>query len=94
MFRGVAEVQSVVRVNEGKTYLVKTSGIKDRWIYLSVNPAKAGDYPAKASAASPEADIFCGRLVSAAEAQKLGAGKPVIRYRSRANKMMATRPRT
>ncbi|HEY6008665.1 MAG TPA: hypothetical protein VIU40_10120, partial [Geobacteraceae bacterium] len=79
IFTGIPDVQSVVRVKTGRTYLVKSAAIRDRWIYLSVNPAKAADYPARAAADTPEADIFCARLVTAAEARKLAAGKAVIR---------------
>ncbi|HEY6837427.1 MAG TPA: hypothetical protein VI389_01660, partial [Geobacteraceae bacterium] len=79
VFRGLPDVQSVVRLKAGSAYLVKTAATKDKWIYLSVNPAKAAGYPAQAAADTPEADIFCARLVSAAEAGKLAAGKAVVR---------------
>lgn len=79
IFSGVPEIQSVVRIQEWHTYLVKTASMNDAWIYLRVNPPKPGEYPAKAAGSLPEADIFCARQVTAAYAQKLAAGKVVVR---------------
>ncbi|MCM2357728.1 MAG: hypothetical protein NDI77_06240 [Geobacteraceae bacterium] len=79
IFRGNPDIQSVVRIKEWDTYLVKTSAIKDMWIYLRVNPSNAAEYPAVAAGSFADADIFCARLVSAADAQKLANGKQVIR---------------
>jgi hypothetical protein len=79
IFGGLPDVQSVVRVKAGAAYLVKTGAIRDQWVYLSVNPANAAGYPARAAASHPEADIFCARLVSAAEARRLAAGKAVLK---------------
>lgn len=61
------------------TYLVKTSALKEMWIYLRVNPSNVAEYPAVAAGSFAEADIFCARLVSAADAQKLANGMQVIR---------------
>jgi hypothetical protein len=79
LLSAVPEIRSVVRVEEGKTYLVRTAGLGESWIYLSVNPARVAEYPARASGSFPEADIFCAREISAHQARKLAAGKPVIR---------------
>ena len=79
IFAGMNDVQAVVRVKEWSVYLVKTGASNNQWMYLGVNPAKLEEYPAQAAAAFPEADIFCARLVSDANASKLAAGKPVIR---------------
>ncbi len=79
IFRGIPDIQSVVRIKEWDTYLVKTSALKEMWIYLRVNPSNVAEYPAVAAGSFAEADIFCARLVSAADAQKLANGKQVIR---------------
>jgi hypothetical protein len=79
IFSSVADIRAVVRVKEGQVYLVKTVASDNEWLYLSVNPTQVADYPARAAAAFPEADIFCARLVSDAHARKLAAGKPVVR---------------
>jgi len=79
IFSGIPAIQSVVRIKEWDTYLIKTSALKETWIYLRINPSQAAEYPAKAAGSFAEADIFCARLISAADAQKLADGKPVIR---------------
>ena len=79
IFRGIPDIQSVVRIKEWDTYLVKTSALKEMWIYLRVNPSNVAEYPAVAAGSFAEADIFCARLVSAVDAQKLANGKQVIR---------------
>lgn len=79
IFRGIPDIQSVVRIKEWDTYLVKKSGLKEMWIYLRVNPSNVAEYPAVAAGSFAEADIFCARLVSAADAQKLANGKQVVR---------------
>ena len=79
LFRGIPDIQSVVRIKEWDTYLIKTSALKEMWLYLSINPANAAEYPAVAAGSFAEADIFCARLISAADAQKLAHGKQVIR---------------
>jgi hypothetical protein len=79
IFSSFPEMQSVVRVKEWHTYLIKTAAIKDGWIYLSMNPAQVADYPAMAAGAFPNADIFCARLVDADYARELAAGKEIIK---------------
>jgi hypothetical protein len=79
IFRGIPDIQSVVRITEWDTYLVKTSALKEMWIFLRVNPSNVAEYPAVAAGSFAEADIFCARLVTAADAQKLANGKQVIR---------------
>jgi hypothetical protein len=79
IFSSFPELQSVVRVKEWHTYLIKTAAIKDGWIYLSMNPAQLADYPAMAAGAFPNADIFCARLVDADYARELAAGKEIIK---------------
>ena len=79
VFGGVPEIQSVVRVKEGATYLVKSAALRDAWIYLSINPARVSDYPARAAADLREADVFCARLITSAEASRLAAGKAVLK---------------
>ncbi len=79
IFRGMADVESVVRIKEWDTYLIKTRALKEMWIYLSVNPSNVAEYPAVASGSFAEADIFCARPISTADAQKLAQGKQVIR---------------
>ena len=79
IFSGVPEIQYVVRVEEWHTYLIKTTAIKDDWIYLSINPAQVADYPAKAAGSIPGADIFCARLVSAVNTRDIAAGKEIIK---------------
>ncbi|MBK5274244.1 MAG: hypothetical protein JJE30_04240 [Desulfuromonadales bacterium] len=77
IFKGMPEIQSVLRVKEWHSYLIKTASTKNKWIYLNINPSDAAHYPAKASAAFPEADIFCARLVSDDHARKLTGDTPV-----------------
>ncbi len=79
IFRGIPTIQSVVRIKEWDTYLVKTSALKEVWIYLRINPSQVAEYPAKAAGSFADADIFCAKLVSAADAEKLAAGKMVIK---------------
>lgn len=79
IFKGIADIKSVVRIKKWSLYLIKTAASMDAWIYLAVNPAKADEYPANASASFPDADIFCARLISDSDARKLTAGKPVVR---------------
>lgn len=79
IFSGIPAIQSVVRIKEWDTYLVKTSALKETWIYLRINPSQVAEYPAKAAGSFADADIFCARLVSAADAEKLADGKMVIR---------------
>lgn len=77
MFRAIADIQSVVRVKERQLYLVKTVTTKEAWISLAINPPKAEKYPARASGAFREADIFAAKLIPAADARTLAAGKVV-----------------
>jgi hypothetical protein len=79
IFSGVPEIQYVVRVKEWETYLIKTTSIKDDWIYLSINPAQVAGYQAMAAGAFPNADIFCARLVNAVNTRELAAGKEIIK---------------
>lgn len=79
--RLLAEVEGVrklIRVREGGAYLVKTEAGRDRWMYLEVNPAGMEGFPARASAARADADIFCAKLVSDKVAAKMGAGKKAV----------------
>lgn len=78
LFKAIPSIQSVVRVKDWETYLVKLATVKEMWIYLSINPAQVDDYPAKAAGSFKEADIFCAKVISAAEAEKLAQGKPVL----------------
>ncbi len=78
VFKAIPSIQSVVRVKEWDTYLVKLATVKEMWIYLSINPAQVDDYPAKAAGSFKEADIFCAKVISAAEADKLAQGKAVL----------------
>ncbi|MBL0225504.1 MAG: hypothetical protein IPQ16_08020 [Geobacteraceae bacterium] len=78
IFSAIPGIQSAVRVKEGQTYLIKTAATGNEWIYLSINPSEIAQYPAKASASFPEADIFCARLVSDVNARQLAAGKMLI----------------
>ncbi len=79
IFRGMPDIESVVRIKDWDTYLIKTRALKEMWIYLSVNPSNVAAYPAVAAGSFAEADIFCARPISTADAQKLAQGKQVIR---------------
>lgn len=79
LFKNIPDIRATVRVKDGESYLVKTVATGDRWIQLSINPAVRDSYPAQASAAFPEADIFCGRTVTDAEARKLAGGAKLPR---------------
>ena len=79
IFSSFPELQSVVRVKEWQTYLIRTTAINDGWIYLSMNPAQVAGYPAMAAGAFPNADIFCARLVTVDYARELAAGKVIIK---------------
>lgn len=79
IFRGISTIESVVRLKEWNTYLVKLSTLKDMWLYLGINPSQVAEYPAKAAGSFAEADIFCARLINAAEAEKLAAGGVVVK---------------
>ncbi|NTV15495.1 MAG: hypothetical protein HGA96_16445, partial [Desulfobulbaceae bacterium] len=79
IFSGVDDVQAVLPVQERQLYLVKTATSQEEWVYLAVNPAKAGSYPAKAAAAFLEADIFAAKLITDREARKLAAEKPAVK---------------
>jgi hypothetical protein len=77
IFSAVPEIEYIVRVQEWHTYLIKTTSIKDDWIYLSINPAQVADYPAVAAGSFPSADIFCARLVNAVDTREFAAGKEI-----------------
>jgi len=71
LFRSIPDLRASVRVKEGETYLVRTAATGNSWIQLSINPAETEKYPARASAAFPEADIFCAKAVTETEARKI-----------------------
>lgn len=76
IFKKLSGAETVVRIEQGKTYLVKNRAVKDKWMYVSVNPAgKLAEYPAKASGTDPDSDIFCAKTVAPLQAEKLIAEK-------------------
>jgi len=57
-------------------YVVKNKTLKDKWIYVSVNPSgKVTGYPAKASGTDPDSDIFYAKAMPAIQTDKLIAEK-------------------
>jgi hypothetical protein len=78
VFKGMGEAESVTRLERWKSYLIKSRTLKDKWIYLSINPAgKLSGYAAKAAGTEPDSDIFCAKIISAAQAGELSSGKGV-----------------
>jgi hypothetical protein len=72
IFRGVKDFQKVVRIEPGRTYLIKTGQLKDKWICLSIDPqGKIEGYPAKAAGTEPDSSIFCAKTVAPQQAEKL-----------------------
>lgn len=79
IFGAIPTIQSVVRIKQWDTYLVKISTLKGMWLYLKINPAQVAEYPAKAAGSFADADIFCARLIKEAEAENLANGNVVIK---------------
>jgi len=72
IFKGSKDFQKVVRVQLGKTYLIRSSALKDKWIYVSVDPdGKPEDYPARASGTEPDSSVFYAKTMPAPQAEKL-----------------------
>jgi hypothetical protein len=79
IFRQVKNSEKIVRVELGKLYLIKTKELKDKWIYISVNPeGKLERFNAKAAGTEPYSDIFCAKTISRLEAEKLSAVKQAV----------------
>jgi hypothetical protein len=76
IFKGVKDFQAVVRIEAGKTYIVKNARLKDKWIYLLIDPeGKTTGYPAKAAGSEPESSVFYAKAITSPQAQKLIADK-------------------
>jgi len=72
IFRAVKDFQKVVRIEAGKTYIIKNGQLKDKWIYLLIDPeGKTTGYPAKAAGSEPESSVFYAKAITAPQAQKL-----------------------
>ena len=72
MLRGLNETESVIRLESGKEYLIKSANLKDRWIYIEINPAdKAAGFTAKAAGCNPDSDEFYAKAIASVEAAKL-----------------------
>lgn len=72
VFSGLADAESVVRLEHSKLYLIKSKTLKDKWIYVAVNPeGKKAEFKAKAAGTEPDSDMFYAKAVSAEQASKL-----------------------
>lgn len=72
LLRGLKNTESVVRIEEGKTYLIKTGELRNRWIYLAINAqGTTAEFPARAAGTEPDSDIFCAKTISSAQAHTL-----------------------
>ena len=67
-------IQTVIRIEKWKSYLIKIKEIKDRWIYLSINE-KISDCIAENSGIENDSDIFYAKLISQEQFNKLTTGK-------------------
>ena len=80
IFRALPGIESVIRVEEWKTYLLKTGEIKTKWVYLSINEkGKTSGYPAKAAGTEPDSDIFYGKLITGEQLNKIVQGKNTVK---------------
>ena len=72
IFREVKDFQKVVRIETGKTYLIRSGSLKDKWIYLSIDPeGKTSGFTAKAAGSEPDSSIFYAKTMPLPQAQKL-----------------------
>ncbi len=79
IFKTMKDLQKVVRIELGKTYLIKTKQLADKWIYLSVNPSGApAGFPAKAAGTEPDSDIFFAKTIAPQLAETLSADKSAV----------------
>ena len=79
IFKTMKDLQKVVRIELGKTYLIKTKQLADKWIYLSVNPSGApAGFPAKSPGTEPDSDIFFAKTIAPQLAETLSADKSAV----------------
>ncbi|MDD5686399.1 MAG: hypothetical protein PHE88_01030 [Elusimicrobia bacterium] len=72
IFLSLANIEKVIQIEKWSKYLIKSKGIKNKWIYLNINrPDKTYDYPVKASGYEPDSDIFYARLLTEDQKDKL-----------------------
>jgi hypothetical protein len=65
IFKRVSGIEKAVRLGEGKSYLIKTSAMK-QWIRLSINKKEKGqEYSYTASGTEPDCDIFYSKTTPA-----------------------------
>lgn len=76
IFKGLKDAEKLVRLEPGKAYLIRIKTLKDKWIYLAINPQKKlHEFTAKAAGTEPDSDIFYAKTITASLAEKLSAGK-------------------
>jgi hypothetical protein len=68
----VSTVETVVRLDAGKAYLVKCKGIGNNWISIHINePEKTSDDCIQSSGTNPDSDIISARLIANLTADKI-----------------------
>jgi hypothetical protein len=73
IFKTSKDFQKVVRLELGKTYLIRHVSLKEKWIYVSVDPddGKTEGFPVKAAGTEPETSVFYAKAIPAYQAEKL-----------------------
>ena len=72
IFKEVKDFQKVVRIELGRSYLIKPLSLQDKWIHILVDPqGKADGYQSKASGTEPDSSLFYAKTISAQQAEKM-----------------------
>jgi hypothetical protein len=72
LFSQVPGVESVIKVTQWKTYLVKLKNLDDKWVCLNLNEQEKNvKYSAKSSGTDIDSDIFYARLITESEKIKI-----------------------
>jgi len=80
IFRQIPGIESAVRVANWKTYCVKSSSIKENWIYISLNEKeKNANYIASTAGTQPDSDILYGKLITEQQFNKLSHSTPTTK---------------
>jgi len=80
IFRQLPGIESAVRVENWKTYLIKSSAIKDMWLYVNLNEQeKKASYIAKAAGTEADSDSVYARLITQSQFDKLTKEKQTIK---------------
>ena len=72
IFNQIPAIESVQKVADWKSYIIKHRDIRDKWVYLSINDSgKSGEYIARNSGTNIDSDIFCAKLITEQQKQRI-----------------------